>query len=116
MNDSITVPELQSMLARKNEIVLVDVRRKNDATADPLMLPGAVWHDPEDAASWSRQLPYGKEAVIYCVRGGSVSKSTVETLRAAGVKASYVVGGLAAWKDSGGELVPWNTVGGNEKE
>lgn len=104
MNDTITVSELRSLLANKDEIVLLDVRRKNDVTIDPAMIPGALWQDPEAVASWSKDLSPAKAVVIYCVRGGSVSKSIVDTLRADGVNVKYVEGGLAAWKGDGGRL------------
>lgn len=106
MNDTITAVELQSRLAKNDPIVLIDVRRKSDVTADPALIPGAVWRDPESVSSWAGTVSPEQEVVIYCVRGGSVSKATLETLRTAGLNATYVEGGLAAWKDNGGGLAP----------
>lgn len=100
MNDTITPAELKIILT-KNDIQLLDVRRQNDLDSDPAMIPGAIWKDPADAASWAAELSPDKGIVIYCARGGTVSKSTMETLRTRGLKVQYVEGGLAAWKENG---------------
>jgi len=106
MSDTITAAELATRLASTEKPVLIDVRRKADADADPCRIPGAVWRDPAEAEAWAGSLSAGTTAVIYCVRGGSVSQSTLKTLRGAGIDAVFVEGGLAAWKESGGTVVP----------
>ncbi|MBI5556093.1 MAG: sulfurtransferase [Deltaproteobacteria bacterium] len=105
MNDTITPADLQAKLKEKMDVQLLDVRRKNDLDSDPVLIPGAVWHDPAEASTWADELSSDQEVVIYCARGGSVSKSTMETLRAKGLTVQYVEGGLAGWKESGGELI-----------
>lgn len=40
------------------------------------------------------------EVVVYCVRGGSVSRSVQEKLRENNVKVKFIEGGLEAWKKS----------------
>lgn len=105
MNDTITPADLQAKLKEKMDVQLLDVRRKNDLDSDPVLIPGAVWHDPAEASTWADELRSDQEVVIYCARGGSVSKSTMETLRAKGLTVQYVEGGLAGWKESGGELI-----------
>ena len=106
MNDTITPADLKAKLDKKMDVQLLDVRRKNDLDSDPALIPGAVWHDPAEANTWADELSPGKEIVIYCARGGSVSKSTMETLRAKGLTVQYVEGGLAGWKENGGEIIP----------
>ena len=106
MNDTITPAELQAKLKEKMNVQLLDVRRKNDLDSEPSLIPSAVWHDPTEANTWADELSSDKEVVIYCARGGSVSKSTMETLRTKGLTVRYVEGGLAGWKDSGGEIIP----------
>jgi len=106
MNDTITPTELKTKLNNKMDIQLLDVRRKNDLDSDPAMLPRAVWHDPAESNTWAEALSSDTEVFIYCARGGSVSKSTMETLRAKGLTVQYVEGGLAGWKESGGEVIP----------
>lgn len=82
MNETIAPAELHNRLKQKDDIQLLYVRRKNDFEAEPALIPGAVWHDPAEVASWAEQLRPEQPVVIYCARGGSVSKSTQETLRA----------------------------------
>ena len=84
---------------------LIDVRRKEDRGTSPEQLPGATWHDPSDIAHWSQTLPKDKEIVLYCVRGGSVSNSVVDALRAQGLNARFIEGGIEGWKAAGGEVV-----------
>lgn len=80
------------------KITIVDVRRKADRESDASMIPGAVWHDPERVDEWANELPLDQPLVIYCVRGGSVSKSVSKKLQEKGIKVAYLHGGLAAWR------------------
>jgi rhodanese-related sulfurtransferase len=105
MNDTITPAELQATLDNGMAIQLLDVRRKDDLDAEPALIPGAVWHDPAQADTWAGQLRPDQAVVIYCARGGSVSKATLATLRAQGLTAQYVAGGLAGWQEHGGEVM-----------
>ncbi|MBF0259560.1 MAG: sulfurtransferase [Desulfamplus sp.] len=87
---------------KSSDILLFDVRRKSDYLAEPVLISGAQWHDPEEIENWSKTIPENKEVVIYCVKGGSVSKSVSDYLNKRQIKTSYLEGGLKAWKDSGG--------------
>lgn len=103
MERSIKVQDLKGSL---NSIILIDVRRKADLDTDTMKLPGAVWYDPEQIETWSAQLPKDKEVVLYCVRGGSVSNGVLDHLRGKGITARFIEGGIVAWKDAGGAVVP----------
>jgi rhodanese-related sulfurtransferase len=85
--------------------VVVDVRRAADFDADPGMIPGARRGEPERVDAWSATLDPGAEVVVYCARGGSVSRGVAEALRARGFDARIVEGGIAAWRDAGLEIV-----------
>ncbi len=99
MSRTITPQELEKML---ESVTVLDVRRKADYDADPGMIPGAAWRDPEKVDDWSNGIPAGEEVVIYCVRGGSVSNTVLDRLLAKDVRARYVEGGILAWKANGG--------------
>jgi len=86
MNATITPQELQDMLAA-NTATVCDVRRRADYEADPRTIPGAAWHEDKPVA-------------IYCVRGGSVSKSVQAALGQKGFDVQYVEGGLVAWDEA----------------
>ena len=100
MNDTVTPEELEKMLKGTNPPKIIDVRRQADRAGDPSGIPGAVWKDPENAAEWGKDLGNG-EVVVYCVRGGSVSRSVQEKLREKTVNVRFIEGGLEAWKMSG---------------
>lgn len=101
MERSIKPEDLKAELAGKH---LIDVRRPTDCAASLEQLPGATWHDPSDIDGWRETLPRDKEIILYCVRGGSVSNSVLDSLRAQGFNARYIEGGIEGWKAIGGAL------------
>ena len=96
--------ELMSIMDSGEAVILIDVRRKDDYNADPQMIPGAIWKDPNLVSQWSDELPKDKKVVVYCVRGGSVSNAVLDHLLARNVRACYIQGGITAWKEQGGPL------------
>lgn len=94
----LSVEQVKKLL-QSGSITLLDVRRKSDYEAAPAVIPGAAWRDPELVDQWRGEL--SGPAVIYCVRGGSVSQSVCQKLADTGVSASYIEGGLKAWTDQG---------------
>lgn len=84
---------------------IIDVRREADYAASGETLPGATWRNPETVDAWIGALPSTQDVVIYCVRGGGVSNSVVDRLRAAGVRARFIEGGIEAYRAGGGKLV-----------
>ena len=100
MSDTITPDELEKMLKGNEPPKIVDVRRMTDRASDPSGIPGAEWKDPEKVAEWGKDL--GKSnIVVYCVRGGSVSRSVQEKLREQKIDVKFIEGGLEAWKKAG---------------
>ena len=74
--------------------MLLDVRRAGVFANAPTMLPGARWCDPAAVAQWAAELPADREVVVYCVYGHEVGRATAMRLRAAGLNARYLSGGL----------------------
>ncbi len=105
MSRTINPQELKSLLGNK-DVKVIDVRRKDDYAADNSAIPGASWFDPANIDGWCDTMPKDKELVLYYVRGGAVSNSVVDTLQAKGVKARFIEGGISAWKEAGGSVVP----------
>jgi Fe-Mn family superoxide dismutase len=81
--------------------VLLDVRRAGVFEQAATMIPNARWCDPASVGTWSRELPSDREVVVYCIYGHEVGRSTAMRLRAAGVNARYLSGGIDAWQKAG---------------
>jgi rhodanese-related sulfurtransferase len=81
MERTIRAEYLKEQLATRNDLILIDVRRKADYDADQEKLPGAEWRDPDKVDEWSTALPKDKQVMIYCVRGGSVSNRVIDHLQ-----------------------------------
>ena len=58
--------------------------------------PARSWRDPAAVADWARDVPRDKEIVVYCVYGHEVGRATALRLRAQGVKARFLRGGIDA--------------------
>jgi uncharacterized protein len=99
----INAPQLKKLMGQ-GRITLLDIRRKGDHEAEPGMIPGALWRDPEQVAQWAAEVAKNGRAVIYCARGGSVSQSVARQLREKGVEATYLHGGIKAWIKAGNTL------------
>lgn len=101
MQRTINPETLKTELAGK---YVLDVRRAADHQASTEQLAGAAWKNPEDIAQWAGELPKDQEIVLYCVRGGAVSNSVVDTLQAKGLNARFIEGGIEGWKAAGGAV------------
>ncbi len=100
MAHSINPQELKRRLTGDKAPFLIDVRRKTDYEADPKKIAGAIWRDPEKIEDWIKDLPSGAPAVVYCVKGGSVSQSVADRMRKEGLGAAFLEGGLKAWTEN----------------
>lgn len=84
---------------------IIDVRRAEAFRADPRRIAGALWRDHMDTEGWGRQLDRGRGLVVYCVHGHNVSALAATRLRAAGIDAVVLEGGIEAFAQAGGLLV-----------
>jgi len=84
--------------------VLVDVRRSGVFENAASTIPGARWRDPAAVDTWALELPTDREVIVYCVYGHEVGRTTAMRLRAAGVDARYLEGGIDAWQTAGRPL------------
>lgn len=105
MSRTISTQDFRNIQDSK-DVKVIDVRRKEDYTADNSVIPNSTWFDPANIDNWCTTMPQDKDVVLYCMRGGGVSNSVVDTLQAKGVKARFIEGGIAAWKEAGGKVVP----------
>jgi superoxide dismutase, Fe-Mn family len=86
--------------------LLLDVRRAGVYAQAHSVIPGSNWHDPALVDAWARELPADRDVVVYCVYGHEVGRATALRLRAAGVNARYLSGGIDAWQAAAKPLAP----------
>lgn len=84
--------------------VLLDVRREPAYRSSTSVVPGAAWRDPARVAEWCGEWPAGTAVVAYCVHGHEVSQSVAAQLRATGLDARYLRGGIEGWAAAGRPL------------
>ena len=104
MERTIRPEDLKEQLINRNNLILLDVRRKADYDADQEMLPGAEWRDPDKVDEWSASLPKNSQVVVYCVRGGSISNRVLDALQKKQIPARFIEGGIEAWKTAGNKM------------
>jgi rhodanese-related sulfurtransferase len=97
----ISPQELYGQIGTGAAPVVIDVRRDQAFDEDNRLIVGALRHRSGEVESWLRDLPSVRSVVVYCVHGHEVSQGVCRTLRRAGVVASYLEGGIAAWKENG---------------
>jgi Fe-Mn family superoxide dismutase len=86
------------------EAIVLDVRRAGVFEQADAMIPGASWRDPAKLADWSGELPRDRKVVVYCVYGHEVGRSTALRLRACGIDARFLEGGIDGWQAAGRAL------------
>lgn len=84
--------------------LLLDVRRAGVFEQARTKIPGARWCDPAAVATWGAELPAGRELLIYCACGDEVSRAIAMRLRAVGLNARYLRGGIDGWQAAGRPL------------
>jgi Fe-Mn family superoxide dismutase len=105
MSPDLPPEALMTRLASPRPPLVIDVRRAEALRAEPATIPGAIWRDPRALGEWSDGLPAGRAVVVYCVHGHEVSRDARDALRARGLDAELLAGGLEGWKATGGQLV-----------
>lgn len=88
-----------------NAGLVLDVRRAGVFESARTRLPNAIWRDPAAVAQWAGELPRDRPVTVYCVYGHEVGRATALRLRAAGVDARYLRGGIDGWSSAGLPLV-----------
>lgn len=81
--------------------LVFDVRRAGVYEQAGTLIPGARWRDPATVSTWAAELPADRAVVVYCVHGHEVSRATALRLRASGLKARYLQGGIESWQADG---------------
>jgi len=99
----ITADELDAMIARGDEPVIIDVRAGGITQLDPRRIPGALLLDVQEIGRHAPELPRDRDIVLYCDCPNEASAALAATaLASAGLKrVRPLAGGLAGWVQSG---------------
>ena len=84
--------------------LVIDVRRTQAFRDSGEMIAGALRRDPEAVEQWAKTLPSAEKVLVYCVHGHEVSQDVAKALKARGLQAGYLEGGIEAWKAGGGAI------------
>lgn len=85
---------------------VIDVRRAEVFEKAQDIIPNAEWRDHRQAAAWGAEFAGVQgPVVVYCAHGHQVSLSAVTLLRAAGIDARSLDGGIEAYRAAGGPLI-----------
>jgi len=84
---------------------VIDVRRAATYADAADILAGATWRDPARLAAWSAELDASRPVLVYCFHGLDIGRSAALSLRARGLDARYVAGGIEACRAAGVPIV-----------
>jgi membrane protein DedA with SNARE-associated domain len=62
----ITPEELRAKLDAGEDVLVVDLRHLLTVEADPELIPGAKWIDPDRLDQEAREIPRNREVILYC--------------------------------------------------
>jgi len=96
----ITVTELKERLERNDDLVIIDVRTKEEYEGETGHLPGAILIPVQELQNHYHDLDSlkSKEIVAYC-RSGVRSARASKFLGEKGFKVLNMVGGIIAWSE-----------------
>jgi len=80
---------------------LLDVRRAQARAGDGSDIAGGSWRDPALWLDWKDEVGNRCPVVVYCAHGHEISQGLTAALRAMGVDARHLEGGISAWKAAG---------------
>lgn len=96
---SVRPGDLYARLGTASAPMLLDVRGPDTFESDDKLIIGAIHRAPEDVGTWSKELPSDRPIVIYGTDRNEEGQGVGTSLRAAGIDAAYLEGGIAGWQE-----------------
>ena len=84
---------------------IIDVRTDEAFDQEPRLIPGAMRRPPTEVSQWIESLG-DRSAVVTCRKGQELSQGVAAMLRAEGVAAEALEGGVSGWAAAGLPMVP----------
>jgi rhodanese-related sulfurtransferase len=100
----ITVQQLARLVGLPGAPAMVDLRKEEEFTFDPRLVPTAQCHSSIAVIEWWKR--YGdRSIVVVCQSGGTLSQAAAARLRHEGLDAKTLEGGHEAWREARQPLV-----------
>lgn len=97
--NEITPAQLNRLIGTPDCPEIIDVCIDEDFADDPYLIPGSWKHPHTDIPSLINRLN-GARAVIVCQKGRKLSQGVAAFLRAEGIGADYLQGGMYGWRNT----------------
>lgn len=97
--NEITCKQLLRQIGLPDAPVIVDICIEADFAEDPYLIPGSIRHPHGDVDGLVARLN-GRACVVSCQKGLKLSQGLVSLLRAWGIDAQYLQGGMYGWRDT----------------
>jgi hypothetical protein len=94
--NEITAPQLLRLIGTPDAPVIVDISIDPDFADDPFLIPGSFRHPHTDPQGLKARLA-GRACVLVCQKGIKLSQGLAAWLRADGIQAEYLSGGMYGW-------------------
>lgn len=103
MSNSISARDLSSLSGTRSWPTVVAATRRAKFEDEARAIAGSVWRDHMQSEFWGPELArLGKPIIVYCLHGHNVSQLAVARLRAMGIDARYLEGGIDGYEEAGG--------------
>ena len=96
--NEITPAQLLRLIGTPDAPVIVDICIDPDFAEDPYLIPGSFRHFHDDIGDLKKRLA-GRSCIVVCQRGLKLSQGLAARLRADGISAEYLLGGMYGWRD-----------------
>lgn len=96
--NEITPAQLLRLIGTPDAPVMVDVCIDPDFAEHPFLIPGSFRHAYDDIDTLKQRLAW-RSCVVICQRGLKLSQGLAARLRADGIAAEYLSGGMYGWRD-----------------
>jgi len=98
-SNAVSAAELARTLGSAQHPLVIDVRREPTFAVSQHLICGSIYRAPQNVAAWRADLP--KSVIVTCAHGLEIGQGAAAELRAAGINARYLEGGVEGWIDAG---------------
>lgn len=97
--NEITIQQLNRLIGTPECPEIIDISIESDFAEDPYLVPGSWRHSYPENVGLNQKLT-GQRAVIICQKGMKLSQGQSAMLRADGIDALYLSGGMYGWREA----------------